>query len=185
MSFEDLLKQADGGDANAQCKVGDHYGVRRDYIRAMKYYQLSAKQNHPDALNHVGCRYYSGNGVIKNYNEAFKYFLLSAEQKCLSGYNNVAYCYKTGNGIKKDLKKALAYYRLRGRQDHIDECEQLILDQFSETLNESDYLYAYPLYVKHNHNDLGKLKTLLYEKYIEAMHFMPSVLSDIIISFLL
>jgi len=185
MSFADLLKLAEQGDAESQYKVGNYYCVRRDYTQAIKYYKLSAEQNHPKALNEVGCSYYFGNGVNQNYKKAFEYYLLSAEQKCLLGYGNLAYCYKTGCGVKKDLKKALTYFYLRDVRCYIGECEQLILDQFSETLNESDYLYAYPLYIKHNHKGLSKLKTLLNKKYIEAMYFIPSFLGDIIISFLL
>ena len=181
MSFADLLKHANQGNANAQYKVGEHYFAFQDHTRAIKYYQLSAEQNHLEALKCVGCCYFYGRGVVQNYNKAFKYFLLSAEQKYPAECFNVAYCYEAGYGVQKDLKKALEYYYLHGESHYINECERLILKQFSETLLKSDYVYAYPLYIKHNHKGLSKLKTLLNKKYIEAMHFMPSVLSDIII----
>ena len=148
---------------------------------SFEYLLKRAEQGDAHALNRIGCLYYNKN----NHEEAFKYFLLSAEQKYNDAYVSVAYCYKNGIGVKKDLKKALEYWHLSGIRRYIDECELLILNQFSKTLDESDYLYAYPLYIKHNHKDLGKLKTLIHKKYIEAMHFIPPVLSDIIISFLL
>ena len=185
MSFEDLLKLADGGDADAQYKIGHYYDAHKDYTRSFNYYQLSANKKHPDALNYLGWKYQHGYGVNQNDDKAFTYYLLSVEQKNIVGYANVAYCYEMGRGVTKDLKIALEYHHLYGDKNYIDNCEFLILKQFSETLNETDYLYAYPLYIKHNHKDLDKLKTLINKKYIEAMHFMPSVLSDIIISFLL
>jgi len=185
MSFEDLLKRANQGDVNAQYEVGKIFYDGGDEKQAFKYCQLSANQNHPNALNRLGWHYSNGIGVVQNYKQAFKYYLLATEQKYKISYGNIGYYYETGKGVKKDLKKALEYYHLLGNKKYIFECELLILKQFGETLNETGYLYAYPLHIKHNHKDLEKLKTLINKKYVVEMYFIPSVLSDIIISFFL
>ena len=79
-----LRSRADGGDAVAQFNLGACFekgqGVKQDYIKAVKYYQLFADQGNSDAQFNLGACYHNGEGVEISKTEAIKWIKLAAEQ---------------------------------------------------------------------------------------------------------
>eukprot|EP00982_Pelagococcus_subviridis_P008923 30889-Pelagococcus_subviridis.AAC.4 len=109
-TFE-LRKKAEGGDADAQCKLGvEHYGAER-YEEAVKWYRQAAEKGHAGAQNRLGRCYYHGRGVEKNHVEAVKLYRQAVEHAAEQSYayaqNNLGRCYYFSYGhCERDLGKA-------------------------------------------------------------------------------
>ena len=63
----ELVKKAEAGDADAQCKLGGCYsfgrGVAVDYSQAYMWFAKSAEQGNAVGQNSLGCCYHTGEGV--------------------------------------------------------------------------------------------------------------------------
>lgn len=83
--IDELIKQANNGDAEAQYNLGDiyYYGksTNTDYEKAIYYYKLSAEQGNLYAQHNLGTMYYFGTGVPKNLSIAKEWFKKSCDQK--------------------------------------------------------------------------------------------------------
>ena len=76
------MKSALAGDAEAQFKVavccGCGYGVSQDYVKAVRWYRLSAEQNQVMAQFRLGQCYRKGLGVSPNPVEAVRWYRRTA-----------------------------------------------------------------------------------------------------------
>lgn len=81
-------KSAEQGDAYAQNRLGEMYGiynpfvcyVATDYAEALKWFRLSAAQGNADAQCNLGSMYQQGAGVALDMDEAMRWYRLSAAQ---------------------------------------------------------------------------------------------------------
>ena len=75
--FEDIIKKANEGDAQAQCSLGFAYmlgeDIERDYILALEWLKKSSKQGFAEAYRHIAELYMNGHGVIKSVEMAIYY----------------------------------------------------------------------------------------------------------------
>src|ERR1700758_4308514 len=112
--FGDLLRQAEGGDGFAQCKVANAYangdGVPKDTAEAVKWWLQSARNGISEAQNDVGYLYQHGIGVSQDYGEAVRWFSSAAEQKMPTAQYNLAYMYEYGEGVPVDHARAADLY---------------------------------------------------------------------------
>ena len=80
----ELVKKAEGGDAEAQSDLGACYclgsGVTQNYREALKWFTKSAEQGNANAQFNLGVCYQDGTGVSKDEKEAVKWYTKSAEQ---------------------------------------------------------------------------------------------------------
>ncbi len=110
----ELVKKAEGGDAEAQTDLGACYyegkGVTQDYKEAVKWWTKSAEHGNAGGQCVLGICYYMGDGVTQDYKEAVKWFTKSAEQGDQTGQLLLAKCYERGVGVAKDPKEALKRY---------------------------------------------------------------------------
>ena len=78
--FDTLKRTAEGGNADAQNKLGERYslgfGVAQNDAEAKKWYQRAADQGHADAQYHLGMKY----AIEQNDAEAKKWFHKAADQ---------------------------------------------------------------------------------------------------------
>lgn len=88
--FEDALKMAEQGDAEAQNNIGVMYengqGVPQDYKQALHWYKMAAEQGHAGAQHNLGCVYAKGQGVTQDFIIAYVWSSLAAAQGM--GINN-------------------------------------------------------------------------------------------------
>ena len=86
-----LVKTANGGDADAQCELGDFFRKypkgKPNFPEALRWYLRSANQKHPTAQFMLGHMYEDGEGTKRNQIEAYKWFELSR----LSGFADAVY----------------------------------------------------------------------------------------------
>lgn len=82
----------------------------QDYIRAAKYYLLSAELGYANAQNSLGILYEKGLGVDKDHTQAEKYYRLAAEQGYFRAEHNLGRCYEKGIGVDQDFPLAFKYF---------------------------------------------------------------------------
>ncbi len=110
-SFEKLLQAAQGGDADAQVKVGLCYGkgigVTQDYEKAFTWVMKSAEQGNALGAYLVADCYMQGKGVEQNIPQAMEWFTKAANQGIAIAQYNLGAIYLKGLfDIPKDEKKA-------------------------------------------------------------------------------
>ena len=116
-TFE-LRKKAEGGDADAQCKLGvEHYGAER-YEEALKLYRQAAEKGHAAAQNGLGNCYCDGHGVEKNLVEAVKLYRQAAEHGRAEAQHDLGGRYYFGEGEEKNHVEAVKWYRQAAENGH-------------------------------------------------------------------
>lgn len=143
-SFEELLRLAKQGNANAQYKLGACYysgnGVEQDYEKAVEWYLKAEKQGEWDCnANYTLAKCYEyGIGVKQNYAEAEKRYRIIADNnmyewhhwdriKCRIGAEQndaesqykLGVYYENGKGVKQDYEEAIKWYRKAAEQGYI------------------------------------------------------------------
>ena len=115
MSFDEIKRLAEQGDAEAMCRLGICYlngeSVDKNYISAFEWFKKSAKLGCVDAMNRVGVRYFQGQGTSQNNEEAFKWFKQAAEKGHIKAMDNLADCYYNGDGIEQNYSAAFEWYK--------------------------------------------------------------------------
>jgi len=144
-SLRNIVQQAEKGNPVAQNIIGtwyykgEHYA--KDYAKALKWWQLAAKQNNVEALGNIGLLYQYGHGVEADSTKAVEYYVASinkGNEKLLKqremlaekggdGFDAIlcAICYQSGKGVAKDWQKAVHYYELAIKTGSIDACREL------------------------------------------------------------
>ena len=83
-NFKAVARMAKEGDAGAQFNLGLMYakgnGVAKDEAKALKWFRLSAEQDHGGALLNLGLMYQDGRGVAADKVKAVSCFRAAAEQ---------------------------------------------------------------------------------------------------------
>jgi TPR repeat protein len=111
-----LKTNAEAGDPVAQTRLGKIYldgtSVKADVKEAVKWFQLAAGKNYPDALAALGELTQAGQGVPLNLDEAVRLYRRAAEGGSVAGQYNLAYLYEQGTGVKQDEHEAAKWYEL-------------------------------------------------------------------------
>ena len=106
----ELLRLAEGGNAEAQVELGDRIelgrGVGRDYAIAAAWYRMAAEQGYAAAQAALGYLYALGLGVELDYEEAYRLCRLAAEQGNPRGMNCLGVAYHNGEGVERDYWEA-------------------------------------------------------------------------------
>ena len=119
-----LRKQAERGDATAQCLLGDDYyngeGVPQDYAEAAKWFRLAAEQGHARAQNNLGVMYDygSGAGVPQDSKETVKWYRRAAEQGNAGAQYGLGLAYREGRGVPQDFVQAYAWFNISAGNGH-------------------------------------------------------------------
>jgi TPR repeat protein len=82
--FDQILPDAQAGNASAQNRIGEMYefgqGVDRDTDMAFDWYQKAAEQGNVTAWHNLGRSYNFGNGVAQDYDKAEEWYRKAAMQ---------------------------------------------------------------------------------------------------------
>lgn len=84
----------------------------QDYVEAVRWYRLAAKQGLADARYNVGAMYTNGQGVPQDYVEAVRWYRLAAEQGHAYAQNNLGVMYANGQGVPLDHATAHMWYKI-------------------------------------------------------------------------
>ncbi|MEE9375566.1 MAG: caspase family protein [Rhizobiaceae bacterium] len=87
-------------------------GVKTDTVKALKYFNLAAKNGSGGAMNRIGNYYAIGEALLKkDYVKAAYYYTEAAKEGSARGMLNLGYYYEVGRGVKKDIFEAAQYYK--------------------------------------------------------------------------
>lgn len=115
---------ADAGYAAMQFLIGARYqkgnGVAQNDPEAMKWYELSAAQGHPGAINNVGWMHGNGRAGAGEANDekASEMYLKAAERGNSVSQNNIAMRLFSGDGVEQDKKKAFYWHKRSAENDN-------------------------------------------------------------------
>jgi len=117
-SFEDTLRLAEEGNADAQGNLGYMYvtgeGVPQDHAEAVRWYRLAADQGLAEAQSMLGMLYYYGLlGVPEDNVEAVKWYRLAADQGLAEAQYNLGVSYYDG---PQNYAEAEKWFRLAAGQ---------------------------------------------------------------------
>lgn len=114
--FDETLRLAKEGNANAQFNLGVYYTkgteVPENYEKAFKWYMKSAQQGIVVAQTNLAFMYLKGNGVPENYNEAFKWFMISAQQGDEDAQNSLGGMYLEGMGVPENYILSYVWFSM-------------------------------------------------------------------------
>lgn len=115
-----LIKAAEGGDADAQFRLGMKYdfgkGVEQSDSKAAEWYHKAAEQGHSSAQFCLGLMYQSGQGVEQSDSMTAEWYLKAAEQGLAAAQCNLGLMYEEGRGVAQSDSKAVEWYRKSAAQ---------------------------------------------------------------------
>lgn len=102
-------------DAQAQCNVGTCYftgnGVKKDFNKALVWFQKSAGQNNLEGIVRVADCQFHGYGIKQDAKAAVETYLKAAEKGQSYAMFRLGQCFEKGNGIEQNLTSAYNWYR--------------------------------------------------------------------------
>ncbi|RLA45640.1 MAG: hypothetical protein DRR06_06825 [Gammaproteobacteria bacterium] len=108
------LKEADGGDPEAQLALADIYLdgkiVPQNYQQALEWYRQAAQQGNAHAMYNIGVFYDRGYSVDVDYEEASNWYRKAAALGFPAALYNIGIMYEYGQTVPKDYAKAHEYY---------------------------------------------------------------------------
>ncbi len=109
-----LRKAAAKGDVRAQHEIAQRYSndkiVKRDLVKAAKWYQRAAAQEFAPAQYRLGSLYEKGLGVKRDMNTATNWYRRAAQQGNARAMHNLAVISAMGSVGEPDLNEALKWF---------------------------------------------------------------------------
>lgn len=123
MGIQEIMSKANKGDVKAMEMLGDCYlygeGVKKDDVKAHKYYMMAAEKGSIPAKYMVGMDYLTGEGVSKNVSCAETYLTAAANAGLAKAQYILGLMYQNGEiGFFSQDKKACQYFEKAARQGH-------------------------------------------------------------------
>jgi len=114
--IESQRKEAEQGNAEAQCFLGGVYGsglggVTQDFTVAAKWYRKAADQGNAVAQSTLGSAYWLGQGVPQDHAEAIKWYRQAAEKGLADAQFLLGVAYLEGQGVAQDYAGAVKWLR--------------------------------------------------------------------------
>jgi TPR repeat protein/transglutaminase-like putative cysteine protease len=105
---------AENGNAKAQSYLGTMFesgrGVERDYVEAIRWFQMAAEQGDAFSQSHVGYAYESGRGAPLDQQAAAKWYNKAAAQGDAYGQARLGGLYRDGRGVTQDYQQAFNWF---------------------------------------------------------------------------
>lgn len=150
---------ADKGQYSQGGVYSDGEGVAQSYVKAARWYRMSADQGTAESQCHLGALYHLGQGVVKNDVEAVRWFRCAADQHFSEGQSKLGVFLLQGKGAPIDLVASQKYLTLAAAQGN--EYAQVLLVNaiFKETMNNRPPAYASSAACSHCGVTAADLKT--------------------------
>lgn len=117
--FQAMVRElAEGGDAEAQCEMGDlcangFCGGKKDDFKAAKWYRLAVAQDNTMAMGKLGVLLEKGRGGKRDSKKATELFLRAGSNPELTSVHRLLgmmfYC---GHRVRKDYSKAMQWFSI-------------------------------------------------------------------------
>lgn len=132
------LDAANNGNPAAQCEVGMYYYSAKEYDKAVRWFEKSAKGGNVSAIYNLGICYEKGHGLKKDHVDAAIKYREAAERNLPQAQYMLAGCYRDGIGVQKNMNHAKEWYKRAADQNYpmaMYEYAVLFLDK-----NSNDYV---------------------------------------------
>lgn len=112
IKMDELIKQAEEGDARAQFRLGLAFykgnRVEKDEEKAFEWWMKAVEQGVEYAAYCLGCIYFEK----KDFQTAMEYYLKAISDPVINeaGFQ-LGVIYENGLGLEKDIDKAIEYYK--------------------------------------------------------------------------
>lgn len=125
---------ANNGYVRAQYEIGNFYqygtyGLLKDPVKAVEFYQKAAAQGHPEAQNNLGQMlyngYYAGGKMIADAKEAVRWFTEAAKQGCALAMFNLGTCFYNGHGTIRLMDAARKWWTDAAERGHAPAADAL------------------------------------------------------------
>ena len=103
----------------------------KDQTEAVRWYQLAADQDFPQAQFNLGYAYDVGQGVPQDHAHAFTWYRLAAEQGVVGALYNLGLMYDTGKGVPQDDVQAYLWFTLASERSNDEARERAIKNRNS------------------------------------------------------
>jgi len=121
-SFDDVLKRAEKGEAQAQHMLGRRYyfgdGVIQDREKAAAWQTRAANQGHATAQYVLGLLYGAGEGVHRDTGKEVAWITRSANQGLAEAQYALGMMYQAGEDVPQDSHKAAELFLRAAAQGH-------------------------------------------------------------------
>lgn len=97
-----LHKAAEQDHAQAQYRLATHYLKEKDMPKYLRWLEISANNDYPQAINKLGFVYSKGELIVKDDAKAFSLFQRAAKAGNAAAMNNLSWCYLNGAGVERD-----------------------------------------------------------------------------------
>ncbi len=112
--IEDLIRAANGGEAEAQFKLGLAYdrgdGVLPNIATALEWYRKAAAQDHAEANHYIALTYDFADRVEEDDYEAFLWYSRAAELEWGPAQIALGINYQLGDGVSPDATRARFWF---------------------------------------------------------------------------
>ncbi len=119
-SFEQTLKDAEGGNAQAMLKLARMYdagkGVKRNFKTGFEWRMKAAEQGSAEAQNGVAANYIQGKGTPVDYEAALEWRMKAVKQGLTVAMVGMGEIYEQGKGVEQDYSMALQWYLKGAKQ---------------------------------------------------------------------
>ena len=113
-AIKDLTALADEGYVAAINNLGATYqigiGVKRDYARALGWYEKAANRDFVPSMAILGWMYQTGRGTAKDSEKAIEWYRKAADGGSGSSMHNLGHMYHTGSGGEINPEKAAQWF---------------------------------------------------------------------------
>ena len=108
------IERSDPKDAETQFELAQHYfkgsGTKKDYSKALEWYEKAAAQGHAGAQFKMGQCCYKGLGTEQDLNKALEWYETAGKNGHSLAACTAGDMYYNGDGVEKDLYKAKEWY---------------------------------------------------------------------------
>jgi len=113
------------GNADGQQLLGSAYcagdGVGRDWVAAVKWHKLAARQGCVTSMNDLGNIFFlGGNGIERDQKTGIAWYEMGAEQGEKTAQYNLGLRHLKGDGVPKDPKQARHWFAMSAEQNYDD-----------------------------------------------------------------
>lgn len=113
LAISHLTKASEAGDPDAQCFLATLYSNLFDpplYEEALKWYQIAAEGNYPEAQTNLGIFYLKGSGTEQNMDKALYWIEKAAQVDYPYAVYLIGLFYYSGIGYEKDIASAISWF---------------------------------------------------------------------------
>ena len=144
--FEEIVKKANEGDAEAQCSLGFVYmcgmSVEKDYDLAKSWLRKSAKQGFAKAYRHLAELYMEGNGVPKSLEMGIYYAKIAERRGDTDAHTVRILCQRKRMGeLNPEPEVELWHYYMRDPSHFIEYYEKAIEVEIANGPFRLGYIY--------------------------------------------